>query len=272
LIIEPMSEPTAKKAKVAPTSSHLVVDVASTKTECGQHAAAYVLAELAAILKENGSARVIFATGASQFSFFDALLKGDAGIDWGKVTCFHLDEYCAVGADHPASFRKYLMERFFSKRTFAGVNLLAPDGNDRAVHDRVCDEYAARLSEAPIDMACIGVGENGHIAFQDPPVADFNDPKLVKVVELDAACKAQQVGEGWFATAADVPQACSLTCPAIMSAKRVSVVCPDTRKAAAVKGALCGPISTECPASILRKHADVRFFLDDASAAMWRGE
>lgn len=238
----------------------------------GQQAAAYVVAELKHILASQDSARIIVATGASQFSFFEALLKSDEGVDWSKVTCFHLDEYCSIGAAHPASFRKYLVERFFSQRKFAATHLLAPDGKDRDVHDDVCAAYAKLLSAAPIDIACIGVGENGHIAFMDPPVADFNDKKLVKVVELDASCKAQQVGEGWFATAADVPMACSLTCPAIMSAKRVSVVCPDARKAAAIKGALCGPVSTECPASVLRRHPNVRFFLDDASAAAWRGE
>lgn len=261
----------SKRARIEPKSACLAVDVAATKDECGHRAAEYVIAELKSILKEQGSARVIFATGASQFAFYESLLKGDEGLKWEKVTCFHLDEYCAIGTSHPASFRKYLNERFFCKRSFAAVHLLSPDGNDRSVHDRICDEYGALLAAAPIDMACIGVGENGHIAFQDPPVADFNDPKLVKVVELDAACKAQQVGEGWFASPAQVPDAASLTCPAIMSARKISVVCPDARKAAAVKATLCGPISTACPGSILRRHTDVRFFLDDASAALWRG-
>lgn len=267
-----MAEPQLKKPKVqAAPSSSLLVDVAPSKEESGKRAAAYVLGELRRLLAEQGSARVIFATGASQFAFYTALLSADAGLEWEKVTCFHLDEYCAVGAEHPASFRKYLVERFFSKRKFAAVHLLAPDGHEKAAHERICEEYASLLSAAKLDIACIGIGENGHIAFQDPPVADFNDPKLVKVVELDAACKAQQVGEGWFATPADVPDACSLTCPAIMSAAKISVVCPDARKAAAVKGALCCPISTECPASILRTHADVRFYLDEGSASLWRG-
>lgn len=226
--------------------------------------------EIRRILAEKGQARVCFATGASQFAFIDALLAIDDGIAWDKVTAFHLDEYCGVGADHPASFRKYLNERLFSKRSFGKVNLIVADGADRAANEKVCEEYGKLIAAAPIDLACIGVGENGHIAFNDPPVADFDDPKLVKVVELDAACKAQQIGEGWFATPADVPDACSWTCPAIMSALKLSVVVPDARKAEAVRGALSGPCSTACPGSVLRRHPDVRFWLDEASAALWR--
>lgn len=166
---------------------------------------------------------------------------------------------------HPASFRKYLRERILDEVKPAEVNYLAGDAQDI---EAVTMRYENLLKTHPIDLACIGIGENGHIAFNDPAVADFNDPRLVKVVELDDACRRQQLGEGWFPTLEDVPrEALSLTIPAIMSSKVISCVVPDKRKAAAVYNALYGPVSIACPASILRKHSAVTLFLDLLSAA-----
>ena len=203
---------------------------------------------------------MIVATGASQFDFLAALVAVE-GMPWDRVTFFHLDEYCGLDDQHPASFRRYLRERLFSQLSPqpAVVHLVDPDDIKR---------YSALLAEGPIDLACIGVGENGHIAFNDPPVADFDDPELVKVVELDEACRMQQVGEGWFPGLAETPShAVTLTVPAIMRARVISCVVPDKRKAEAVRGMLCGAISTECPASVLRRHRRAVLWLDEGSVS-----
>jgi len=215
------------------------------------------------IVAEKGCARVIFATGASQFNFINSLVAL-GGIPWDKVTAFHLDEYVNLpgGEAHPASFRKYLNERLFSKLRppCKQVNLIDPD--------RI-DDYAKLLGEDIIDLACIGIGENGHIAFNDPPVADFNDPKLIKVVALDEKCRMQQVGEGWFSSLAEAPsQAVSLTCPCIMAARRISCVVPDERKAVAVKDTNNGVVTTKCPASILTQHRDCIMWVDEPAASL----
>jgi glucosamine-6-phosphate deaminase len=186
-------------------------------------------------------------------------------IDWEKITVFHLDEYKGMAITHPASFRKYLKERILDNVNPKKVYYLGGDAED--IEAEVA-RYEDLLRKHPVDVACIGIGENGHIAFNDPPVADFNDPKLVKVVELDEACRKQQLGEGWFPTFDDVPtHALSLTIPAIMGCKHISCVVPDERKAEAVFNTINAEISTACPATILRTHPNTILYLDSSSAS-----
>ena len=243
---------------------NLKVEIYDTDTEMGQAAAVFAASKLIKAIKENGKANLILATGASQFKFLQAF-KENKEIDWSKVTVFHLDEYKGMSIEHPASFRKYLKERILDDVKPAKVYYLEGDSDDI---EKTVEEYQELLKTHPVDVACIGIGENGHIAFNDPPVADFNDPKLVKVVELDEACRKQQLGEGWFPTFDNVPtHALSLTITAIMNCKTISCVVPDERKADAVYNTIYSPIETSCPATILRKHPDTVLFLDKFSAS-----
>ncbi len=230
-----------------------------SKDILGKHAAVWCADVINNVIRVKGQARVILATGASQFEFLQYLVT--CHVEWDKVTCFHLDEYLGLSVNHPASFRKYLQERVWDKVQMKTVHKLDPaDVNG----------YEELLKENDVDIACIGIGENGHIAFNDPAVADFDDPKLVKVVELDEDCRKQQVGEGWFKSIDETPtKAVTLTIPAIMRSKVISVVVPDTRKAQAVRNALLDHVSTRCPASILRNHGDVSLWLDKDSAAIY---
>lgn len=246
------------------TKDKLSIKGYSTGIEMGKAAADFASRHLQSAIAKNGSANLILATGASQFSFLDAF-KSSSSFDWSKVTVFHLDEYVGIQSSHPASFRRYLRERILDEVHPHKVYFL--DG-DAADIEHVIKQYERQLNYHPIDVACIGIGENGHIAFNDPPVADFNDPKMVKIVPLDEKSRRQQVNEGWFETFEKVPkQALSLTVPAIMRSKTISCVVPDQRKAEAVSHAILGPISTHCPASILRTHPDAVLFLDQYSAS-----
>lgn len=234
------------------------------KNALGEAAAEYTAQQIRSVIGAKGQARVIFATGASQFEMLQALVKKD--IAWDKVDAFHLDEYLGIADDHPASFRLYLKQRLFDIVKPRTVHLLNGTADDPEAE---CARYTELLQEDEIDLACIGIGENGHIAFNDPPVADFEDPKLVKVVELDEACRRQQLGEGWFPTFDDVPtHALTQTVTAIMRSKAISCVVPDERKAPAVKAAMTGPIETACPASVLRNHANVKLWLDQPAASL----
>ncbi|MBM1105481.1 glucosamine-6-phosphate deaminase [Aurantibacter crassamenti] len=245
------------------TVDNLKVAAYNETSSMGEAAANFVHQKLQEALQEKDAANMILATGSSQFSFLEALQKKD--IDWQKITVFHLDEYIGISEEHPASFRKYLKERILNAVAPKKVYYLEGDANDL---DKVMEDYAAELRAHPIDIACIGIGENGHIAFNDPPIADFNDPKLVKIADLDDACRNQQLGEGWFPTFDDVPkQALSLTIPAIMSCKTISCVVPDERKSDAVRNTLYNEVSTSCPATILRTHSDTTLFLDQNSAS-----
>lgn len=242
---------------------NLTVKTFPGKNVMGKTAAGSVAENLNRTISEKGFANLILATGASQFEFLEHLQKQT--IDWKKITVFHLDEYKDLPMTHPASFRKYLKERILDKVHPREVHYLNGDADD--IETEVV-RYEELLKNHSIDVACIGIGENGHIAFNDPPVADFNDPKLVKVVELDEACRKQQLGEGWFPTFDDVPtHALSLTIPAIMRCKHISCVVPDERKAEAVYNTLNAEISTDCPATILRTHPDTVLYLDEGSAS-----
>jgi glucosamine-6-phosphate deaminase len=217
-------------------------------------------------IAEKGEARIIVATGASQFEFLEAFVK-EPGIDWTKVTGFHLDEYVGLPASHKASFRGYMRERFVAKtpqplKAFNEVN------GEAASPDAEIERLEKLLRAAPIDVACVGIGENGHLAFNDPP-ADFDTNRAYLVVDLDEKCRMQQVGEGWFASLEDVPkQAFSMTIKQIMWSKAIVCTCPDTRKAEAVKGALEGPVTNMLPSSIMQMHPDCGMFLDPGSASL----
>ena len=217
-------------------------------------------------LQEHGEARIIVATGASQFEFLEALVK-EPGIDWTKVTGFHLDEYVGIPVTHKASFRGYMRERFVSKtpqpmKAFNEVNGEAADT------EAEIDRLEALIRTAPIDVACVGIGENGHLAFNDPP-CDVDTTRAYKVVPLDDKCRMQQVGEGWFATKEDVPtHAFSMTMKQILWSKAIVCTCPDSRKAEAVKGAVDGPVTVQLPSSFMQLHPDCGMFLDPPSAAL----
>lgn len=243
------------------TADHLQVKVFDSEQSMGNAAARFVSGQLARTIGEKGKANLILATGTSQFSFLDALKREE--LDWSRITVFHLDEYLGLPILHPASFRKYLKERILDEVKPAAVHLINGDAQDPQME---IARYEALLKSHPVDVACIGIGENGHIAFNDPPVADFQDPRWVKVVELDEACRRQQLGEGWFPDMASVPaHAMSLTIPAIMASEVISCVVPGSRKSEAVRNTLYGAVETRCPASILRRHPHCTLFLDTES-------
>jgi glucosamine-6-phosphate deaminase len=217
------------------------------------------------ILHQRGEARLILASATSQVRFLEALTS-TATLDWSRITIFHMDEYLGLAADHPASFRRFLREHLEARVRPRTIHWIAGDAPEPL---KEVARYAALLEAGPIDLCCLGIGENGHIAFNDPPVADFHDPHLVKLVALDEACRRQQVGEGWFPDLASVPAyAYTLTVPALCRAARMIAVVPERRKAAAVHDALCGPVSERCPASILRRHPRATLFLDRESASL----
>ena len=242
---------------------NLVVRIYQDEQSAGEASALFVSEHLNKAIELNGFANLILATGASQFAFIEAIKKLE--VDWSKITVFHLDEYIGVSKTHPASFRKYLKERIID--VVKPKKMYYINGDVKDIEDEI-ENYEKLLKAHPIDIACIGIGENGHIAFNDPDIADFNDPKLVKVVQLDDVSRNQQLGEGWFPTLDDVPkEAISLTIPAIMNCKVISCMVPDKRKAEAVYNTLNGEISTDCPATILRQHPNTVLFLDKDSAS-----
>jgi glucosamine-6-phosphate deaminase len=217
-------------------------------------------------IAERGEARIIVATGASQFEFLECLVK-EEGIDWTKVSGFHLDEYVGLPATHKASFRGYMRERFVAK-TPQPMKVFNEVNGEAADTEVEIDRLEELIRRAPIDVACVGIGENGHLAFNDPP-ADFDCNRAYKVVPLDDKCRMQQVGEGWFASKDEVPEyAFSMTIKQIMWSRSIVCTCPDERKAEAVKGALEGPVTNMLPSSILQMHPDCEMFLDPGSASL----
>lgn len=241
----------------------MVIKCFNDKREIAKVAAEQASAILRQTIQAQGKARLIAATGASQFEFLE-VLTSLPGIDWPKVEMFHLDEYIGLPASHPASFRRFLRERLIEK---AGIKKYFLLDGEQDLADVIRRAGQALLS-APIDLAFVGIGENGHLAFNDPP-ADFKTEEPYIVVNLDEACRRQQLGEGWFATLADVPQrAISMSMRQIMKAKKILCIVPDSRKAEAVKACLEGEISPLAPASILRIHPDTIVYLDAQSAAL----
>ena len=241
----------------------MVIKIYDDKISLGHAAAEQAAVSLRNAIEGRGGARIIAATGASQFEFLDALTAMPK-IEWRRVEMFHLDEYIGLPVSHPASFRKYLRERLINKTGTTKYHFL--DGDGDAQHSVA--KVGRELQRAPVDLAFVGIGENAHLAFNDPP-ADFeiDDPYLV--VQLDQTCRQQQVNEGWFGNVAEVPtQAISMSVSQILRSREIIVVVPAERKAQAVKHSLEGEITPMVPASILRRHPNATIYLDKDSAAL----
>jgi glucosamine-6-phosphate deaminase len=234
------------------------VRVHADRAAMGADASAQAGAAIREAIAAKGEARVVFAAAPSQNELYEGLIR-EEGIDWSRVTAFHMDEYIGLAADAPQRFGTYLSDRLFSRVRPGRVELIDGSGGI----ERECERYAALLAESPIDVVCLGIGENGHIAFNDPPVADFRDPLLVKAVELDLPCRRQQVNDGCFPNLDAVPtHAITLTIPALVSGARLYCSVPGATKRDAVKETMNGPITTACPAAILREHPDITLFAD----------
>jgi glucosamine-6-phosphate deaminase len=231
------------------------------KNEMAAAAAGRTAELLSAAIRDRGAANLILATGASQFEILAELVG--LGVDWTRVTAFHLDEYIGLPLAHPASFRKYLKERFVEHAPgLKQFHFVDGESDPRAE----CARLGALIRLHPIDAACVGIGENGHLAFNDPP-ADFETEDPYLVVDLDEACRRQQLGEGWFPTLADVPtRAISMSIRQILKSRAIVCTVPDARKAEAVRKTVEGPVTPLAPASILQRHADCRLYLDPAAA------
>lgn len=239
------------------------IRVHADTSELAAAAATEAAARIRSAIHARGRARIVAATGASQIAFLDRLVR-EPDLDWGAVEMFHLDEYIGLSAEHPASFRRYLLERLIGPAGITRYHLLDDQGDPA----RVCREVGARLRADAVDVAFVGIGENAHLAFNDPP-ADFETTAPYILVDLDRRCRQQQVGEGWFPTLEDVPaSAISMSVRQILQANAIVCVVPDLRKAEAVRASLEGPIGPETPASILRTHRDVTFHLDRESASL----
>jgi glucosamine-6-phosphate deaminase len=259
------------RGRVAPGSAErrldcawLAVEVYPDRPSMGRAAAAVVSAEIRRLVERDGRAAVIFASAPSQNEFL-AALRSAPDVPWHKLTAFHLDEYVGVGEDHPASFRRFVKERLLGHvpvAAFHGLDGQAPDLPSE------CARYAALLQRLRPGLAILGIGENGHLAFIDPPVCDFQEAADVRVVELDEACRRQQVHDGCFPSIESVPRtALSLTVPFLMRVARAVAIVPGPAKRAAIKAAIDGPVTAACPASMLRRHRNATLFLDEASAA-----
>jgi glucosamine-6-phosphate deaminase len=246
----------------------LKLEIHANRKEAGEAAArsaAQALEELDHAQREIG---VIFATGASQLETLHALTSMP-GLPWSKVHGFHLDEYVGIAEDHPASFRRYLRENLTQRVPLAEFFEINGSTSDS---DQVRRDYVQKLREANPQLCLLGIGENGHLAFNDPPEANFTDPDAMKVVTLDAACRQQQLAEGWFEKLEEVPQqALTLTIPTLFKVPRLIVSVPGRRKAQSVRRTLEEPISTDCPSTILRTHPDVTLYLDLESASELKG-
>ena len=241
----------------------MIVRVFEDKLSLSKAAAEQASAAVRSAIHDRGYARIIAATGTSQLDFLDALTN-TRNIDWQRVEMFHLDEYVGLPIAHPASFRKYLLERLIHKVGIAKYHLLDGDGDPAEVVRRV----GKALRSMPVDVAFVGIGENGHLAFNDPP-ADFQTEEPYLIVQLDDACLRQQVGEGWFVSISEVPrQAISMSVRQILKAKEIICVVPDARKAPAVKLCFDGEVSPMAPASILRTHSAATVYLDRGSASL----
>lgn len=253
--IKPRAETQAEKLKVR---------VYGSRKEMGAAAAADAAGRLRALAATHSTVPVIFATGASQVATLEALTSLP-GLPWQQVIGFHMDEYIDISADHPASFRRYLREHLTSRvpmREFHGVNGSGSDPAD------TCRKYAAALRANPPLLCLLGIGENGHLAFNDPAEANFKDPEDARIVALDDVCRQQQVSEGWFKSLAEVPtHAITLTIPTLFRIPELILSVPGPRKAHIVKRTLEEPVSTKCPATILRSHPNATVYLDHESSA-----
>ncbi|ADB42172.1 glucosamine-6-phosphate deaminase [Spirosoma linguale] len=249
-----MNQPT-KTAQV----DSLRVNVYQTRQDMGASAGQAVVDKINALLAEKPTIRMIFAAAPSQNEVL-AYLVQSPDVDWSRIDVFHMDEYVGLSENAPQRFGTFLRQHLFDRVNPRTVNLI-DSGADNAEQ-----EYTKRLTEAPIDIVCLGIGENGHIAFNDPPVADFDDPAVIKRVQLDDICRQQQVNDGCFPTFDDVPQeALTLTIPTLMAGSALFCVVPGPTKREAVHQMLAGPITTACPASVLRTHPNCTLYVDEAS-------
>jgi len=241
----------------------MTINISSTPIELGQKAGTIGAQLIREAIQSQGFANIILATGTSQFETLNQLLA-EKDIDWSKVTVFHLDEYLGLPITHPASFRKYLLERFFNHvAELKAYHLIDGENNP----EKECERLAKLIQNHAIDLAFVGIGENGHLAFNDPP-ADFETEKPYLVVKLDHACRRQQFGEGWFPNLEAVPtQAISMSIRQILKSNSIICSVPDRRKAQAVKDCLGGEVSNLHPASILQSHPDCYIFLDQAASS-----
>lgn len=246
-------------------SDLLTYKIYQTRAEMGKAAASEAAEAIKALKAKKGEINMIFAAAPSQNEFL-AALTADKSIDFTKINAFHMDEYIGLPADAPQGFANFLKRSLFDKVPFKSVNTIdctAPDP------EKECERYAALLKKYPCDIVCMGIGENGHIAFNDPHDADFNDKKAVKVVSLDEVCRQQQVNDGCFKSIDEVPKyALSLTIPTLVAPEYIFCVVPAKTKANAVKATLTGPIGEACPATILRRHKNAVLYLDTDSAAL----
>lgn len=240
------------------------VRVSSTADKLGKAAGTKAAQLITETIIEKGNANIILATGVSQFATLNQLVA-ESNVDWSKVTMFHLDEYIGLPLTHPASFRKYLLDRFVSKvPALASYHLINGEGDVK----KECERLGKLITENSIDVALVGIGENGHLAFNDPP-ADFETEKQYIVVQLDEVCRRQQVAEGWFSGLDEVPrQAISMSVKQILKSKHIICSVPDERKAVAVRNCLENPVSNLFPASALQSHPGCTCFLDAASASL----
>ncbi len=236
--------------------------LSKSKRELGEKAAINGARIIREAIYSKGAANIVVATGSSQFEMLNELIRQE--VDWSRVTAFHLDEYVGISEKHPASFRRYLKERFVEKVSLHKFHYINGESDPRAV----CDRLGEIIRKHPIDVAFVGIGENGHLAFNDPP-ADFETEEPYLVVSLDERCRRQQLGEGWFPTLSDVPErAISMSVRQIMKSEAIICSVPDLRKAEAVKGALEGELTPLVPASVLQDHEAVWIYLDKDSASL----
>jgi glucosamine-6-phosphate deaminase len=249
-------------------AGNLNVYIYESRPALGAAAASIVAAEIRNLVRTRERAVGIFASAPSQNEFLSALVKS-ANVEWSRLTAFHLDEYLGMDDQAPQSFRRFLLDRLFDKVPVHKFHGLRGEADDAAGE---CVRYASLLAENPPDFAVLGIGENGHLAFIDPPFCNFTDPEAVKVVELDEVCREQQVHDRAFGTIDEVPrQALSLTIPTIMARPKLFAIVPGVAKQQAIKDTLEGPIAKACPASILRTHNDAHLFIDRDSAALLSG-
>ena len=247
------------------SAENLEVKIYKNREEMGNAAGQAVTLRIKELLHEQQFVTMIFAAAPSQNEFLETLAD-EAGIDWDRVIALHMDEYIGLPADSPQHFRKYLENHIMNLVHPREVHFL--DGNAKSILDE-CQRYAQILLDNPVDIVCCGIGENGHLAFNDPPVADFLDPQIVKVVELEYACRQQQVNDGCFPSLDEVPtHALSLTIPALLSGRFIYCMVPGKNKAKAILDTINGPVSTVCPASVLRRHFRAQLYLDADSASL----
>lgn len=252
----------------------LTVEVYPSRAAIGMAASVEFAKAYRNVLAESGHCRAMFAAAPSQSELL-ACLCAAKDVDWRRAEAFHMDEYIGLPSDAAQRFGSFLRKHLFGQVPLAHAHYMlagphAPTDQNPMSYRGEMESYAALLARAPMDIVCLGIGENGHLAFNDPPVAQFDDPAVVKIVELDSMCRRQQVNDGCFPSLKAVPaMAVTVTIPTLMAGRRLICVVPARRKAAAVRAMLSGPITTSCPASILRRHPACTLYLDEESAADW---